>query len=77
MPYPELKGLLTDIGTEAAEMLYFINNFKNLCFKGFLIYTFSTTNRVVKHGRNNQFDFSEHPTLFSVAKNALSIIELV
>ena len=42
-------------------MFHFINNAENPCFEGFLIHTFSTTDKVVKYGRNNQFDFSEQP----------------
>ncbi len=45
--------------TEALEMFHFINNVENLCIEGFLIHTFSTKDKVVKYGRNNQFDISE------------------
>lgn len=41
-------------------MFHFINNAENPCFEGFFIHTFSTTDKVVKYGRNNQFDFAEH-----------------
>ena len=40
-------------------MFHFINNVENLCIEGFLIHTFSTKDKVVKYGRNNQFDISE------------------
>lgn len=63
MPYPELKGLLTDIGTEAAEMFHISKSAKNLYFDGFLLHTFHTADKVLRYGENNQFEFFEHPAV--------------
>lgn len=43
MPYPELKAILTDIGTEAAEMFHISKSAKNPYFDGFLLHTLWTT----------------------------------
>lgn len=63
MPYAELKGLLTDIGTEAAEMFHLSKSAKNPYFDGFLLHTLCTADKVLRYGENNQFDFSEHPSV--------------
>lgn len=63
MPYPELKGLLTDIGTEAAEMFHISKSAKNPYFDGFLLHTFHTADKVLRYGENNQFEFFEHPSV--------------
>lgn len=61
MPLPELKGTLTDIGTEAAEMFHISKSAKNPYFDGFLLHTLCTADKVLRYGENNQFEFSEHP----------------
>ena len=61
MPYKECKAILTDIGTEAAEMFHISKNAKNPYFDGFLLHTLCTADKVLRYGENNQFDFSEHP----------------
>lgn len=63
MPYAELKGLLTDIGTEAAEMFHISKSAKNPYFDGFLLHTFHTADKVLRYGENNQFEFFEHPSV--------------
>ena len=63
MPYAELKGLLTDIGTEAAEMFHISKSAKNPYFDGFLLHTFHTADKVLRYGENNQFEFFEHPAV--------------
>lgn len=63
MPYPELKAVLTDIGTEAAEMFHISKSAKNLYFDGFLLHTFHTADKVLRYGENNQFEFFEHPAV--------------
>lgn len=63
MPYPELKALLTDIGTEAAEMFHISKSAKNPYFDGFLLHTFHTADKVLRYGENNQFEFFEHPSV--------------
>lgn len=63
MPYREVAGLLTDIGTEAAEMFHISKSAKNLYFDGFLLHTFHTADKVLRYGENNQFEFFEHPAV--------------
>lgn len=62
-PYNEVKGMLTDIGTEAAEMFHISKSAKNLYFDGFLLHTFHTADKVLRYGENNQFEFFEHPAV--------------
>ena len=38
------------------------------CFSGFLVHTLSTSDKVMKYGKNNQVDFSEHPTVIQRGK---------
>ena len=63
MPYPELRAILTDIGSEASEMLHLSKSAVNPCFDGFLLHTFYTADKVLRYGESNKFDFSEHPTV--------------
>ena len=63
MPYKECSALLTDIGTEAAEMFHRSKSAKNPYFDGFLLHTLYTTDKVLRYGENNQFEFSEHPAV--------------
>lgn len=63
MPLPELKGTLTDIGTEAAEMFHISKSAENPYFDGFLLHTLCTADKVLRYGENNQFDFSEQPAV--------------
>ncbi len=63
MPFDEQRGLLTDIGTEAAEMFHISKSAKNLYFDGFLLHTFHTADKVLRYGENNQFEFFEHPAV--------------
>lgn len=62
-PCPELKAILTDIGTEAAEMFHISKSAKNPYFDGFLLHTFHTADKVLRYGENNQFEFFEHPSV--------------
>ena len=63
MPNRHVAGLLTDIGTEAAEMFHISKNAKNPYFDGFLLHTLCTADKVLRYGENNQFDFFEHPSV--------------
>ena len=57
-------GWLTcDIPTEATEMFHILKNAENPHFYGFRLHTFRTTDKVVRYGINNQFDFAEHPAV--------------
>ena len=58
-----VKGALTDIGTEAAEMFHISKSAKNPYFDGFLLHTLCTADKVLRYGENNQFEFSEHPVV--------------
>lgn len=48
MPYPELKGLLTDIGREASEMFQFIKYEDKREVFGFQVHSFSTFDKIKK-----------------------------
>lgn len=63
MPLKAVGGLLTDIGTEAAEMFHISKSAKNPYFDGFLLHTFHTADKVLRYGENNQFEFFEHPSV--------------
>lgn len=49
--------------TEATEMFHILKNAENPHFYGFRLHTFRTTDKVVRYGINNQFDFAEHPAV--------------
>lgn len=57
------KGLITVEPTEASEMFHILKNAENPHFYGFRLHTFRTTDKVVRYGINNQFDFAEHPAV--------------
>lgn len=71
MPFPELKAILTDIGTEAAEMFHISKSAKNPYFEGFLLHTFHTADEVLRYGENNQFEFFEHPAVVQRGKKRI------
>ena len=54
---------LTDDPTEATEMFHILKNAENPHFYGFRLHTFRTTDKVIRYGINNQFDFAEHPAV--------------
>ena len=51
------------VPTEASEMFHILKNAENPHFYGFRLHTFRTTDKVVRYGINNQFDFAEHPAV--------------
>ena len=53
----------TNEPTEASEMFHILKNAENPHFYGFRLHTFRTTDKVVRYGINNQFDFAEHPAV--------------
>ena len=55
--------LLMDEPTEATEMFHILKNAENPHFYGFRLHTFRTTDKVIRYGINNQFDFAEHPAV--------------
>ena len=59
----EPNVLLMDEPTEATEMFHILKNAENPHFYGFRLHTFRTTDKVIRYGINNQFDFAEHPTV--------------
>ena len=54
---------LSAIPTEATEMFHILKNAENPHFYGFRLHTFRTTDKVIRYGINNQFDFAEHPAV--------------
>lgn len=59
----EPNVLLMDEPTEATEMFHILKNAENPHFYGFRLHTFRTTDKVVRYGISNQFDFAEHPAV--------------
>lgn len=59
----EPEVLLMDEPTEATEMFHILKNAENPHFYGFRLHTFRTTDKVIRYGINNQFDFAEHPAV--------------
>lgn len=57
------KGLVSTEPTEATEMFHILKNAENPHFYGFRLHTFRTTDKVIRYGINNQFDFAEHPAV--------------
>ena len=53
----------SSVPTEATEMFHILKNAENPHFYGFRLHTFRTTDKVVRYGINNQFDFAEHPEM--------------
>ncbi len=58
MPYPELKGLLTDIGTDVAEMLHYGQAERK---DAGLLYTIENTDRIIRYSEFNHFAMTDHP----------------
>ena len=56
-------GAISSVPTEATEMFHILKNAENPHFYGFRLHTFRTTDKVVRYGINNQFDFAEHPAV--------------
>ena len=50
-------------GSLAAIFTHILKNAENPHFYGFRLHTFRTTDKVVRYGINNQFDFAEHPAV--------------
>lgn len=57
------KVVFADEPTEATEMFHILKNAENPHFYGFRLHTFRTTDKVIRYGINNQFDFAEHPAV--------------
>ena len=68
MPYKEVVGILTDVGSEASEMFHCCNASKTLGADSLLIYTITTKERVLRYGVNNRNAFFERPNLVSQGK---------
>ena len=68
MPYKEVVGILTDVGSEASEMFHYCNASKTLGADSLLIYTITTKERVLRYGVNNRIAFFERPNLVSQDK---------
>lgn len=60
-PYGEVRGLLTDIGTEVSEMLRFPKMPENPLFTGFWVDRFATKDKLERYGKNNLITYSEQP----------------
>lgn len=59
----KIEPLFVTIPTEATEMFHILKNAENPHFYGFRLHTFRTTDKVIRYGINNQFDFAEHPAV--------------
>ena len=62
MPYKEVVGILTDVGTEASDMFHFDSIIQSHVADRFHIYTITTTEQVLRYGVKNRVAFFEHPT---------------
>ena len=61
MPYKEVVGILTDVGSEASEMFHYGNMGQNSTPDGLYIYTIKTTERVLRYGEKNRIAFLASP----------------
>ena len=68
MPYKQVVGILTDVGSEASEMFHCCNASKTIGADSLLIYTITTKERVLRYGVNNRIAFFERPNLVSQDK---------
>ena len=74
MPYKEVVGILTDVGSEASEMFHYCNASKTLGADSLLIYTITTKERVLRYGENNRVAFFEQPiTVTNVKERKIRI----
>lgn len=48
---------------EASEMFHSTNSAQNLAFCGLWLHSLKTSDKALKYGKNNNVDFSEHPTV--------------
>lgn len=48
---------------EASEMFHTAKAAENAGFSGFLIHSISTSDKVLRYGKFNQIEYSEHPTV--------------
>lgn len=44
-------------------MFHILRSAKNPYFDGFLLHTLYTTDKVLRYGKNNQFDFFDYPVV--------------
>lgn len=58
-----VTDMISEAPTEATEMFHILKNAENPHFYGFRLHTFRTTDKVIRYGINNQFDFAEHPAV--------------
>lgn len=72
-PNRTCMAILTDVGTEAAEMFHISKSAKNPYFVSFLQDILCTDDKVLRYGENHQFEFPEHPAVVKRGENALSI----
>ena len=68
MPYKEVVGILTDVGSEASEMFHCFNTTNIIGSDATPIYTITTKERVLRYGENNRVAFFERPNLVSHGK---------
>ena len=57
MPYKEVVGILTDVGSEASEMFRYGNMEQKSVPNGLYIYTIKTPDRVLRYGEKNRIAF--------------------
>lgn len=49
--------------TEASEMFRKAKSAENAEFSGFLVHSITTSDKVLRYGKFNQIEYSEHPTV--------------
>lgn len=59
MPYDEVKAILTDVGTEAAEMFHLVKFEDKHDTVGFKVHSFSTFDEIKKYDKSDNDESSE------------------
>lgn len=58
-----VKGRMSDTPTEASEMFHKAKSAEKAEFSGFLVHSIATSDKVLRYGKFNQIEYSEHPTV--------------
>lgn len=72
-PYPEIKGILNDIGREASEMFQSIKYEDKREVFGFKIHSFSTLDRIKKYDDSDNEENAEKPYFIEVGDTERTI----
>lgn len=73
MPYKEVTGILTDIGTEAPEMFQTEKWMDKSDFSGFFLRSFTTFDRIKKWDESDNLKSAEKPYIIEVGEGDRTI----